>query len=176
MWSLYYDMKFNNTLLTIAFGFLNISSTLDAQQPDIKGVAFEKAIFFQESKRDYKAASELFKSVIEKYKDHELEARYRLSQCQKQLGKNLEYQETLILLSKEKNQTNKWVKLARKERIDDDVLVHLEKKIIQQKIKIQNSKSQLEALAKKYKISYLGNRIEQETVDSPTEEQRLHSA
>ena len=108
-------MKYKNTLLTIAFGFLNVSSTLDAQQPDIKGIALEKAIFLQESKKDYKAASELLKSVIEKYKDHELEAKYRLSQCYLQMDNKADHLTLIKELAQNNNTENRWVKLAIKE-------------------------------------------------------------
>jgi len=105
-------MKKKYILLLTTISFLGMSGNLQAQAGELKGISLEKAIFLQENKKDYKAASNLLEKVIEKNKANQLEAIYRLAQCYKKLGNEEKYKATLKDLASRDNPENKWVKLA----------------------------------------------------------------
>ena len=91
---------------------MTVLSSLNAQTDPARAVELEKAIFLQETKKDFTAAASLYAELVEKSKQTNLEALYRLSQCQKSLGKKEESVKTLRQLVADKNKDNQWVKLA----------------------------------------------------------------
>ena len=138
-------MKMNQFTQVIIFSLICLTN-LSAKKPS---VSLERAIFLQDSKKDYEAALTAFDIALDGFSDdeHDTEIFYRKAMCAEQLGNNEERINLLRHLA-ESNGRDKWCEKARA-IINTPVLKRaLDKELLTQKTKVTEAKKKLDYFKK----------------------------